>query len=308
MNIEKAKDFIIHNARPLELSLYQYFYKHSDKEKVLSELRKFQNKDGGFGNGLEADNWNPNSNPIATNDALITLYRIQSLERDNEIVNGIIKYLSSHDSFDEEKRRWLFAVDSNEQYPHAIWWKKDGDGISHYNPTVSLAAFMVCFGDDGNREYYSQIVKEAFSVLFELEKWGDELKCYMLAHQMLAGFGINNVIDLSATQREIESKLAEIICTDTTKYGVEYVPVPSDFFPGIYKEFLTEALNPVITAEMEVLGKIQNQDGGFDISWQWYTDYKEFETARDWWRPRITLDKLLFWDYLALPGRESRLP
>ena len=27
-----------------------------------------------------------------------------------------------------------------------------------------------------------------------------------------------------------------------------------------------------------------------------YTDYKEFETARDWWRPRLTPDKLLFYE------------
>ena len=34
------------------------------------------------------------------------------------------------------------------------------------------------------QEYYDHNV--VFSVLFELKKWGDELKCYMLAHQMLA--------------------------------------------------------------------------------------------------------------------------
>lgn len=43
-----------------------------------------------------------------------------------------------------------------------------------------------------------------------------------------------------------------------------------------------------------MLAKIQKDDGGFDISWQLYTDYKEFETAREWRRPRLTLDKLLF--------------
>ncbi len=296
MNTEAAKNFIINNARPLELALYDFFYENAEKETVIAELAKYQNEDGGFGNGLEADNWNPHSNPIATNDAIITLDRIGALDKDSAIVKGIIRYLSSHDSFDEEKKRWLFAIDSNADYPHAIWWKKDGDGISHFNPTVSLAAFMVCMGSVNDREYYAQIVQEAFSVLFELEKCGDELKCYMLAHQMLSDFGIKDVINLEATKKGIEDKLLEIICSDTTKYGVEYVPVPSDFFCGIYKVFLTDEIKPLVSAEKDILGKIQKDDGGFDISWQWYTDYKEFETARDWWRPRLTLDKLMFYE------------
>ena len=51
----------------------------------------------------------------------------------------------------------------------------------------------------------------------------------------------------------------------------------------------------MIDLEKKVLEKIQNDDGGFDISWEWYNDYKEFKKARDWWRPRSTIDKLLFY-------------
>ena len=37
------------------------------------------------------------------------------------------------------------------------------------------------------------------------------------------------------------------------------------------------------------------EDGGFDITWKWYTPYPEaYEQARAWWRPRITIEKLLF--------------
>ena len=46
--------------------------------------------------------------------------------------------------------------------------------------------------------------------------------------------------------------------------------------------------------EKEILGKLQMKDGGFDITWKWYTPYPEFEQARAWWRPRITIEKLLF--------------
>jgi len=297
LNKEKAISFIMNNARPLELALYKFYFENDDKEKVISELKQFQNSDGGFGHGLEADNWNPLSNPIATNDAIITLYRINELSADNEVVEGIVKYLMSHDSFDEGKRRWLFAIDSNKNYPHATWWEKDGDGISHFNPTVSLAAFMICFGNLKDKEYYAQIVREAFDVISELKQFGDELKCYMLAYSLLAECKMHDVIDLVTAKKNIENKLEEIICSDISKYGVEYVPVPSDFFVGIYKEFITDDIRPLIETEKKVLEKLQKEDGGFDISWKWYTEYEEFETARSWWRPKLTMDKLLFVDY-----------
>lgn len=60
--------------------------------------------------------------------------------------------------------------------------------------------------------------------------------------------------------------------------------------------FVTDAICPLIRTEKEMPAKIRKDDGGFDISWQWYTDYKEFETARNQWSSRLTLDKLLFYE------------
>ncbi len=116
-----AIKYVLENARPLELAVYRYFFEEGSNKAVIDELSKFQNTDGGFGNALEPDFFNPNSSPIATNDAIITLSRVNALDRDSDIAKGIVKYLESHDSFNEDKKRWLFAIDSNKDYPHAIW-------------------------------------------------------------------------------------------------------------------------------------------------------------------------------------------
>ena len=293
MRIDKAKQFIMENARAYERALYRYFFQNGSKDSVIKELRQYQNSDGGFGHGLEADNWNPNSNPIATNDAVITLYRIGALEKDSEIVQSIISYLYSHDSFDESQRRWLFAIDSNKDYPHAFWWEKRDDGIHGFNPTVSLATLCVCFGNGD--EYYREIVQEAFDYLNDtLDVSGDALKCFLLSYEILRMNSMNNVIDLEKAHQVICERLESAIEKDVTLYGVEYVPAPSDFFVGVYEEFISEGIQQLIDAEKEVLGKLQKADGGFDISWTWGTEYAEFEQARSWWRPRITIDKLLF--------------
>lgn len=293
MNIKAAEKFICETARPFEKAVYDVLYNHLSADCALRELKKFQNEDGGFGHALEADNWNPLSNPIATNDAVIWLYRMNAIESAKDIVSGIVRYLDSHDSFDENEKKWLFAIESNRHYPHAVWWEKDGSGIEGYNPTVSLAAFMVCYGE--RTPLYEEILRDSMLYFRTAEKInGDGLKCYMLTYELLKKNSVTDIIDLDELRVLISGCIEKVICPDTEKYGVEYVTAPSDIFSGVYTEFISEAVKPLIRAELDVTGRMQKEDGGFDISWQWYTPYAEFEQARVWWRPRVTLEKLLF--------------
>ncbi|MBQ2848426.1 MAG: hypothetical protein IJE74_09250 [Clostridia bacterium] len=293
MNKKSAIEFVLQNARPLELAIYKYFFENGSYQTVIDELLKFQNSDGGFGNALEPDLFNPNSSPIATNDAIITLCRVNALNKDSDIVKGIVRYLESHDSFDEDKKRWLFAIDSNKNYPHAIWWEKKGDGISSFNPSISLAAFLICYGN--RTSLYEEIIKEGFEYLENTEEIsGDSLKCFLLTYELLKSNSIKDIIDLEHFRVLLCKAVDNSICKDISKYGVEYVPMPSDFFSSSYLELITPEIKPLIAAEKDILGKLQMEDGGFDITWKWYTPYPEFELARAWWRPRITIEKLLF--------------
>lgn len=293
MNKSKAIKYITKNARPLELAVYKYFFENESNQAVIDELSKFQNADGGFGHALEPDFFNPNSSPIATNDAIITLSRVNALDRDSAIVKGMVSYLESHDSFDEDKKRWLFQIDSNKDYPHAIWWEKKGDGISNFNPSVSLAAFMVYCGK--RTPLYEEIIKEAIEFLKDGEISGDAVNCYLLAYELLASNSIDDIVDLNAFKDLLSKAIENCICKDISKYGVEYVPMPSVIFTGKHTEFITPEIIPLINAEKDILGRLQMEDGGFDITWKWYTPYTdEYEQARNWWRPRITIEKLLF--------------
>lgn len=294
MDKNAAIKYILENARPLDLAIYKYYFENESNQAVVDELSKFQNTDGGFRHGLEPDFFNPNSSPIATNDAIITLASVNALDRDSAIVQGIVKYLESHDSFNEDKKRWLFAIDSNKDYPHAIWWEKKGDGTSKFNPSISLAAFMVCCGN--RTSLYEEIIKESFDYLENSgEVSGDDVNCYLLAYELLTANSINDIVDLNTFKDLLCKAIENCICKDITKYGVEYVPMPSTIFTGKYMEFITPEIKSLIAAEKAILGKLQMEDGGFDITWKWYTPYSdEYEQARAWWRPRVTIDKFLF--------------
>lgn len=294
MDKKAAIKFIKEGARPIDLAVYEYFFEEKGNKNVVEELKKYQNADGGFGRGLEADCWNPNSSPIATNDALITLYKTKAFDQAHDMIDGILKYLYSHDSFNEEQKCWQFAIESNRDYPHAIWWEKNGDGISGYNPTASLAAFVVCFGKRDT--YYESIIKDSIRYLSETEELGaDSLKCFLLSYSLMKEKGIEDVVDLNAFKELLISRIESSICKDTSKYGKEYVPLPSDFFAGMFEEFMTDPIKKLAESELEILDKLQLSDGGFDISWDWGTeDKEEFKKARDMWRPKLTIDKQLF--------------
>ncbi|WP_295088579.1 hypothetical protein [Ruminococcus sp.] len=298
MDTLKAENYIKTNARPLENALFNYYFGNGTRQQVVYKIMNFQNDDCGFGNAIEPDNWNPNSNPIATNDAIFTLFRVGALDEKSKLTDRIVHYLSSHDSYDKDKKLWLFAVESNKDFPHAIWWEKHGDGIRDYNPSVSLGAFLNCFSENRNDD---GMVLNAFSALYEQsenkEMIADDLKCYLLAYELMERHNIHVISSKFNAKNLLCEKLEQVICTDISKYATEYVPKPSDFFCGVFAQFITDKIRPLIKAEIELLSEIQLEDGGFDISWQWYTDYKEFEQARNIWRPRITLDKLLFYRY-----------
>lgn len=292
MDVQKAKQFIIGNARPLELARYRAMFEGGPKAAVIEELGKFQNPDGGFGNALEPDSWNPASTPITTNDALICLFESGALREAREMTEGMVRWLKSGDGFDTEQRRWRFAVEGNRDYPHAIWWEPDGQP-ENWNPTVSLAAFLVCMGEG---EPWRGMVREAFQWLETAEKVDShEIKCFMLAHGLMEMYGVMDVIELEKGREAVKRAVRMEICKDVEKYGVEYVAGPSAFFHG-KGEFMPEGIEELIRADLAAIDRLQMEDGGFDITWKWYTPYeKEYEQARDWWRPRVTMEKLGFY-------------
>lgn len=90
----EIKEWMYRNARHIELCLWQYLFEDGDRESVLNALMKYQNDDGGFGNALEADNWNLNSSPITTQHALKILKLINFYDMEHKIYKGIWKYLN----------------------------------------------------------------------------------------------------------------------------------------------------------------------------------------------------------------------
>ena len=221
---EKARAFMYRCARPLELALWQYHFEGGSAENVLHALSFYQNEDGGFGHALEADNWNPHSSPLTTQTATEILYAVNA-PADHPIVQNTLRYLDSGADFDTMHRQWPGSVPTNNEHPHAIWWTYEADKEAYqYNPTVGLAAFMLHYADRDSAVYRKglALAREAVEWLLQQEPFAEKHVVFLF--QRLAQYGKGHGIPRFDEMVERLDTLAPLcVCTDLSKYGVEYV-------------------------------------------------------------------------------------
>ncbi|MGN1102292.1 MAG: hypothetical protein ACI4RG_08880, partial [Huintestinicola sp.] len=99
--------------------------------------------------------------------------------------------------------------------------------------------------------------------------------------------------DLDKLKSAIYQNMDKLLCRDTSKWGKEYVSLPSTFISGADSEFIS-GYEDLCLAECELIMKDQLPDGSYNVPWQWCTDYKEFTLAENWWRSIITTNNMLF--------------
>lgn len=298
---EKAKRFVYQNARPLDLARWKYHFEGGSAGEVLEVLAMYQKEDGGFGYALEPDNWNPDSTPIATWFAINILRELGFSDRSYPMVKGILKYLDSGKDFEEGK--WYNTVAANNDYPHAVWWNCQCEtGEPDDNPTVSLAGFLLRFSEKDSALYRKAcgIVRKAVSEFMEnpteemhTVKNFQEL---LLDCEEIEDFGL---FDLDAFRKKVYEAIDRAVCKEPEKWYREYVFKPSDFFEGKHRIF--EIMDrKLCEMQADMILEEQLADGSYPVTWQWVTEYKEFEISANWWRASFAVENMC---YLKALGR-----
>ena len=94
-NFNKARDFILVNARMIERRLFHFYFEQGSAEGVYHALYAYRNEDGGFGHGMEPDTASPESQPLFSVMALETLDEVGYLNK--EII--LEDFISGHRIF-----------------------------------------------------------------------------------------------------------------------------------------------------------------------------------------------------------------
>lgn len=291
---QKAKQFIYRNARPLDFALWKFHFENGSQNDVLSALAAYQNADGGFAYAIEPDCWNVNSNPIGAWAAIGKLNGIGFCDSSHPIIVGILKYLDSGKDFSDGK--WFNVVKSNNDYPHAVWWKcEQGDGNPDDNPTVSLAGFALKYADKNGGLYQNALDIIQSSVKRFIKNPVTEmhtLRCYTELYAYCKS-AQPDIVDIKAFRTALYGAIQRTICFNVAQWATEYVCKPSAFFDA--SRLLFDIVDrSLCEQEAELIISSQQADGSFPITWQWYTDYKEFEVSKNWWKSSIIINNLLF--------------
>ena len=295
----KLEELVYSRARDLEIALFQYHMDNESREMVAHALTIYQNKDGGFGHGLEADNLNPNSSGIQTQYALSILREIGYDHSSLDEVSGYIVNKSLNYIFQKacDEDGYISAtIKSNNDFPCASWWKHKDTYKEEwdYNPTAYLYALGLYFTTPASK-YYKKIINFLPKCLeYYLNKdniEGHELRCFIELYDVMLNKKIMPEI-IEKFGKKINEDIDKIISSDIENWGKGYsgCVLPLDLL--VYDHLINnEERKELIEKHLDFIISSRG-DSTWDISWNWGNDYQEFELQRIKWRGVLTVKNL----------------
>lgn len=296
-DFDEIRDWMYRNARNIELSLWRYHFENGSREDVLSALAFYQNEDGGFGNTLEADNWNPESTPYTTLRAIDVVKSVGLSDMEHPIMQGIFRFLESGKHMTEYG--WLFSIPSNDNYPHAPWWSFDNKANRYESIglTAELAAFIIEFGDKDSELYKKAMnfAKQLTTDLKTLSKFGDMgVGGYCVLLDTIRRCGLEEIFDYKNTLPIVKKLVYDSIERDVSKWEF-YGKRPSNFIDSPESVFFKD--NEDITMkELDYLIEKRPAKSVWNITWSWFENNekypKEFAVSENWWRAAVAIQKM----------------
>ncbi len=265
------------NGRMIDYYLLKNLFE-GQADHIITELKTFQNQDGGFGHGLEPDVRLPLSNIASTDIAVEILDEIEEDSLKIELIQDIVRYYEK--TYIPEKKGWELVPPEVDLYPRAMWWNYSGvEEFGYGNPNPQIVGFL----------YQYQQYLTTLDI--------DVLMSYILnyAHDVFPHeAGKHNLISLlefynrmpepiqtnlepilqTACNKEMENKNWEQYCFQPYELAL----ICPKFIEG-KEELLQENL-----AYFQV--KLAN--GLIQPNWHWGQYDKEFETAKKEWSGYMT--------------------
>lgn len=286
--IPKAQQYIMRHGRALERARFNHAFRGGRADTVLNELRRFQNRDGGFGRGLEPDFTTPESNPIDTWTALKIMDETD-IAKDHPLLISTLSWLENtphqSDGF------YFFTIPSVNDHPHAPWWRHEqGKEIQGYNPTAALIGLIRkhTLGDHPLHEKMSTRRERAIHAFFEAPaEEMHELRCFVELFETTKPGSLAKDFE-KALAAQIDACLEK----DPDKWFSTYCARPSQLIlsertPGY------ERMKDLVMKEFEELRKRTNDEGVWDIPWKWGSQSGAAEKAEKAWKGIVAVENLI---------------
>lgn len=274
-HFKKVHEFVISNARELDLKLFQYYFESGRAEEVLNELKKYQNSDGGFAYGLEPDFRTPVSSNIATTCAFQYFHKLSM----DILPDSLAKALGFfEDQYSKKHQRWIPIPPETNESPHAVWWSYDEDKYvsdeEWGNPTVEIIGYLLMYENSFDKSELSKLKNIALDKLFEAgEVEIHELMCYQRFAKAL------NDKEKILVYKKISELAQKQVEEDPSKWS-GYVSRPLNFVDNPESP-VYDTLKDEVEFELDYLIENLHSDGCWYPNWEWGRDEEEWVKIRN---------------------------
>lgn len=293
-SFQKASQSIRDSARLLEKRIFEHYFYGAGREEVLMELKKYQNHDGGFGNGFEPDFRLPASSPMATSIAFQLLIQHDDSNMAADIIKEGVRYFES--TFIPERCGWFSVPKEVNHFAHAPWWHYDEKAgmtcIDEYwgNPSAEMIAYLCRYKDLVQTLNVDDLLNYAIHHLNSLDQFksSHEIYCYIRLYELLDDRVSSKIKD------KLTLAVQSLVCDKREKWD-QYVPLPLKFIRSPYscKFGMSDEL---IEDNLDYLVESIESNGKIEPCWEWGNDESEWEKARKEWIGILTLEALITLD------------
>lgn len=285
MQFSKMDEWMQINARPYDKVKWNYLFNGESKENIVSEMLAYQNNDGGFGNGFEADVLLPLSAGIPSAEAIFQAYEYE-LDFKLPWFKQLLRYFEN--SVQNIPKFWEDAPKELMDYPHAPWWNYEACNFFSPNPCAVIASALTLYGTDAQKELGTKVAKKCFEFLLSSDFCGDHDSYNMmkLIEKLIA---VNSSLVTDETVKAMRNRIAENICYDSSKWN-EYYAQPLDFVDSprsMWYDGVKTGINKNFAFWLESL----NDDGVWNPNFTWGTDSDISRQVTENWKGYIAVKR-----------------
>ena len=272
--IKSIEKYIMINGREIEKSKWNNLFNNGNKEAIVFDLLKYQNSDGGFGKGLEADILMPHSSSIASTEAILIAYEY-GLNCEEKWFRNLLNYLENTIGDESEiSSFWEKVPIEVDDYPHAPWWNYSKEERFTPNPCAVVASAFLKYGSNAQKVLGYKIAERCIEFLKSDDPcYQHDYYCLRVLIEVLQELK-SELIDY-ATIQHMERRILGCLCTDSKKW-MEYVAQPLDLVISPHSQWFM-LLEPYIEENIDYWLASLKEEGYWQPNFSWGV---ESETSR----------------------------
>lgn len=291
---DRARQFLKIRARPLERALFEHRFEGAPADGVLAELARFQNRNGGFGHGLEPDLRTPSSSSLATGIGLRILKEL-GCSVDHPMVGNTIHWLLN--DYNPLTEVWRVVPADANDHPHAPWWHDEAGSLERtfdafaIIPRAELVGLLHAYASIVPASFLrdiTEITVRSIETIEPLGSGGGDDLVYALSLAQTEGL-------LEAQRDRLLARIRGVVPAAVSRDPAEwsgYCIAPLKIAPSPQSP-VADLIWDEVQAHLDYQIEHQGPQGAWDPVWTWGDAYPEaWAEARLEWQGHLTLETL----------------